>query len=159
MACHCDVCGVVSQASWAECTDLLHKKLLAEVTEESHHISDGRVWEKRSTCFCIDYSPLQSQLASDVDGAHKSTDFFCALAVLVMSHDCTGLRLGPGTDHNAPHWSLHPDNALASPASRAGLLERNVKHPGNPRGELVARHTSNERVDQSALKWHLLLLE
>lgn len=137
MVFHCNVCSVV----WW-CT-----KLNMPRPPKSHHISEvGGFWEGRSTCFCVDNSfPLP--LASDGDGLHKSTDFFWAVVVSVMSHDCTGLCPVPRTDNKAPHWSSHTDAASCFASFERWTSWKNVKHPGNPRKALLARQRSNKCAD------------
>lgn len=119
-----------------QCGMMVYKTKHAEASE-SHHISEvGGFWEGRSTCFCVDNSFLLP-LASDGDGLHKSTDFFWAVVVSVMSHDCTGLCPVPRTDNKAPHWSSHTDAASCFASFERWTSWKNVKHPGNPRKALL----------------------
>lgn len=126
---------------------------LAEASE-SHHISSGRAREKHSTCFCVNDSPFCYHWHR-TSTARINQLTFCAVTVLVMSHDCTGLRLVP--DNNALHWASHTDAAPRFASFKGWASWKNVKHPGNPWGALVDRHRSNKCVDLRDLTCHWLL--
>lgn len=81
---------------------------------------------------------------------------FCAVAVLVMSHEWMGLRLVPGAD-NARHWSSHTNTAPQFASFQGRASWRNVKHPGNSLGALVAQCKSPKFADLRRLMCHKLL--
>lgn len=57
-------------------------------------------------------------------GSHKSTAFFAQLLSWWCHMTFTGLRLVPGTDNNAPHWTSHTDNTPCFARFQGWLPER-----------------------------------
>lgn len=125
--------------------------LLSVVSESHHYLGGFKV--KHSAHFSEDDS-LFCQPTTGL--LHTFTDFLPGCPRLVKSRDHTGFRLVPGTDNNASHWSSHTNTAPCFASFQGWASWKNVKHPGNPWGALVAWHRLNKFVLVRRLTCHLL---